>query len=311
MDAAFPAPATLCAPGRPATQLRRRFVQTISYRHRDTVQTAESDASPSLRCRVAAAEAKPLTNCCAPTVTFPLLDSTPLAQLADPAERAHAYAGRSKSAATIRACAVGWRDYLSFCERAAPRPCPPRIRLWRPTWRTWHTAGAKAATIARRMGGHLSGPQGGRPASPTTSSLVSRTHAGIRRTIGTAQTGKAPALVDDLKRMLARLPATRVGLRDRALLLLGFAGAFRRSEDVSLDVADLDFSSAGLIVTLRRAKTDQEGRSRRLGIPYGSTDKTCPVRSVKAWLESARITSGPLFRSPDRLSACAEREAVG
>src|SRR2546421_6284374 len=154
VDAAFPAPATLCAPGRPATQLRRRFVQTISYRHRDTVQTAESDASPSLRCRVAAAEAKPLTNCCAPTVTFPLLDSTPLAQLADPAERAHAYAGRSKSAATIRACAVGWRDYLSFCERAAPRPCPPRIRLWRPTWRTWHTAGAKAATIARRMGGH-------------------------------------------------------------------------------------------------------------------------------------------------------------
>jgi hypothetical protein len=67
-------------------------------------------------------------------------------------------------------------------------------------------------------------------ASPTTSSLVSRTHAGIRRTLGTAQNGKAPARVDDLKRILERLPGTRVGLRDRALLLLGFAGAFRRSE---------------------------------------------------------------------------------
>src|SRR5438128_2341846 len=65
--------------------------------------------------------------------------------------------------------------------------------------------------------------------SPTTSSLMNRTHAGIRRAIGTAQAAKAPAVLADLKRMLAKLPNTRVGLRDRALLLFGFAGAFRRS----------------------------------------------------------------------------------
>jgi integrase len=100
--------------------------------------------------------------------------------------------------------------------------------------------------------------------------------------------------------MLEKLPGTRVGLRDRALLLLGFAGAFRRSELVSLDVADLEFTWAGLIVTLRKSKTDQEGRSRRLGIPYGSSEQTCPVRSLQAWLESARITDGPVFRSMDR-----------
>jgi integrase len=136
--------------------------------------------------------------------------------------------------------------------------------------------------------------------SPTTSSLVSRTHAGIRRTLGTAQTGKAPALVDDLKRMLDKVPPTRVGLRDRALLLLGFAGAFRRSELVSLDVSDLEFTRAGLIVTLRKSNTDQEGKSRRLGIPYGSSEQTCPVRSLQAWLASARIVDGPVFRSLDR-----------
>jgi integrase len=135
--------------------------------------------------------------------------------------------------------------------------------------------------------------------SPTSSGLVRRTHGGIRRTIGTAQTGKAPALVDDLKRMLAALPDSRVGRRDRALLLLGFAGAFRRAELVSLDVSDLEFSRAGLIVTLRKSKTDQEGRSRRVGIPFGSSAATCPVRSVQAWLEAARITSGPVFRSLD------------
>jgi integrase len=86
----------------------------------------------------------------------------------------------------------------------------------------------------------------------------------------------------------------------RALLALGFAGAFRRSELVALDVADLEFSRAGLIVTLRRSKTDQEGRSRRLGIPYGSSEPTCPVRSLQVWLESASILDGPVFRSLDR-----------
>src|SRR5450631_1096372 len=100
--------------------------------------------------------------------------------------------------------------------------------------------------------------------------------------------------------MLEKLPATRVGLRDRAVLLLGFAGAFRRAELVSLDVSDLEFSSAGLIVTLRTSKTDQEKSGRRLGIPFGSTEATCPVRAVQAWLETARIVDGPVFRPLDR-----------
>ena len=127
-----------------------------------------------------------------------------------------------------------------------------------------------------------------------------RTHAGIRRTIGTAQTAKAPAVVADLKRMLGKVPNTRVGLRDRALLLVGFAGGFRRSELVALDVEDLEFSGAGLVVVMRKSKTDQEGRSRRIGVPYGSSDKTCPVRSLQAWLETARISEGAVFRSLDR-----------
>jgi integrase len=103
------------------------------------------------------------------------------------------------------------------------------------------------------------------------------------------------------------VPGTRVGLRDRALLLLGFAGAFRRSELVGLDVTDLELSSGGLVVTLRRAKTDQEGRSRRVGIPYGSSERTCPVRSLQAWLDSARISDGPVFRSLDKFQRVQNR----
>ena len=79
--------------------------------------------------------------------------------------------------------------------------------------------------------------------------------AGVRRTIGTAQVGKPPALVADLRKMLERLLGTRVGLRDRALLLVGFAGTFRRSELVSVDLGDVEFSSAGLIPNAWRSRS--------------------------------------------------------
>jgi integrase len=91
-----------------------------------------------------------------------------------------------------------------------------------------------------------------------------------------------------------------MGARDRALILLGFAGAFRRSELVSLDVEDCTFSRDGLTVTLRRSKTDQDGAGRKIGIPYGSNPETCPVRIIEAWIEAAAITGGPLFRALNR-----------
>jgi len=234
------------------------------------------------------------------------LDSGPeqgpgaLAQLPDAAERVQDYAGRSKSEATIRAYAAGWRDFLSFCSSRGLQALPASDETVAAYLAELADRGAKAATIARRLVVISQAHKAADLPSPTGSSLVRRVHAGIRRTLGTAQQGKAPAVVGDLKLMLEQLPNTRVGLRDRALLLLGFAGAFRRSELVGLDVADLEFARAGLIVTLRKSKTDQEGRSRRLGIPFGSSEATCPVRSLQAWLETARITEGSVFRSLDR-----------
>jgi integrase len=223
-----------------------------------------------------------------------------LATVETAAERASEYASRSKSRATIDAYAAGWRDFLQFCQRRAAVPLPATDETVAGYLAELADAGLKAATIARRLVVISQAHRAADLPSPTTSSLVRRTHAGIRRSIGTAQASKAPAVVADLKKMLDTLPGTRVGLRDRALLLVGFGGAFRRSELVALDVGDLDFSSAGLVVTLRRSKTDQEGRSRRIGIPYGSTEKHCPVRSVRLWLESARIVDGPVFRALDR-----------
>src|SRR6185295_2820143 len=136
--------------------------------------------------------------------------------------------------------------------------------------------------------------------SPTTAGIVKNTMKGIRRTLGTAPAQKAAALTDDIRAMILVADPGLIGLRDRALILLGFAGAFRRAELVGLDVGDCGFGKDGLTVTLRRSKTDQQGAGRKIGIPYVANPETCPVRILQTWIEQASITTGPLFRSINR-----------
>jgi len=136
--------------------------------------------------------------------------------------------------------------------------------------------------------------------SPTHAAIVRNTMKGIRRTLGTAPVQKAPTLTDDIRTMVDQTDAGLIGARDRALILLGFAGAFRRSELVGLDFEDCAFGKDGLTIALRRSKTDQDGAGRKIGIPYGSNPDTCPVRTVQTWIEQAGIAEGPLFRSVSR-----------
>jgi len=136
--------------------------------------------------------------------------------------------------------------------------------------------------------------------SPIHNPMVRNTMKGIRRTLGTAPVQKAPTLTDDIRAMVDATDSGLIGTRDRALILLGFAGAFRRSELVALDLEDCTFGKDGLTITLRRSKTDQEGAGRKVGIPYGSNPETCPVRNLQTWIEAAGITSGQLFRSINR-----------
>jgi integrase len=118
--------------------------------------------------------------------------------------------------------------------------------------------------------------------------------------VGVAPVQKSAALTDDVRAMLDATDVGMIGIRDRAIILLGFASAFRRSELVGLNAEDCTFSKDGLTITLRRSKTDQEGAGRKIGIPYGSNPETCPVRVLQAWTEGASITTGPLFRSVSR-----------
>ena len=119
---------------------------------------------------------------------------------------------------------------------------------------------------------------------------------GLKREKGTRTDAKAPLTTEQLRRMVRGLEGSPRGLRDRALLLIGFAGGFRRSELVALDFADIADVEDGLKITIRRSKSDQEGQGRTLGIPYGADPKTCPVRAYRRWIQAAAITEGPVFR---------------
>jgi len=130
--------------------------------------------------------------------------------------------------------------------------------------------------------------------------VVRATFAGIRRERGVAPRPKSALLVDELRAALATCGERRIELRDRALVLVGFAGALRRSDLVGLVVRDVVFEGEGLVLSLRRSKTNQEGELEEVAVLYGSDPQTCPVRALQAWLAASGVMDGPLFRAVDR-----------
>jgi integrase len=145
--------------------------------------------------------------------------------------------------------------------------------------------------------------------TPTCTTAVHLCLAGIRRALGTRQEGKAPALTSDVAAMLSHVPAGLLGLRDRALLLVGFAGALRRSELAALNVEDLTFGEDGLKVLIRKSKGDQDGAGQVVGIVRGAS--LCPVAALEAWLKASGIISGPIFRCVNRHGQIQARAITG
>jgi integrase len=192
--------------------------------------------------------------------------------LEDLIEKARSYIHAAKSPATLRAYRTDFEDFTRFCqEHNLPHlpATPTTVALY-----IADRAGSlRSATITRRLTSitkahHAAGFE----ASPSSSHhfVVSETLKGIRRSIGTAQKGKAPLLTSDIRRIVAACPETLLGLRDRALVLVGFAGAFRRSELAAIDFTHLSFTQEGLVIDLRR------------------------------WLAESGITAGAVFRGVNR-----------
>jgi integrase len=143
--------------------------------------------------------------------------------------------------------------------------------------------------------------------SPTKAPAVRTVMQGIRRSLGHGKRQKEPATAQIIRSALKDLGDSLIEVRDRALLLLGFAGAFRRSELAGLNLEDLSFRPEGVVISLRRSKTDQEGHGLSKAIFFASDPKTCPVRALRTWLEKTGITEGRLFRSVDRHGRMGQR----
>jgi site-specific recombinase XerD len=160
-----------------------------------------------------------------------------------------------------------------------------------------HAATLAVSTLTRHLAAIAQAHRARGFPSPSESELVQATLRGIRRAHGRAVRQVAPLLKEQLIRMVRGLSGSR-GLRDRALLLIGFAGALRRAELVALDVEDVCVTPDGILLHLRRSKTDPDGIGREIAIPWVQ-GRHCPGRALWDWLQIADITTGAIFRRVD------------
>lgn len=220
---------------------------------------------------------------------------------ADPglAADAAAYANRARSSATERSYSCDWRDWSRWCRERGAVPIPSSPEAVGLYLADLARNGRKVATIAHRLVAIAQAHRVAGVPLDTKHPAIREVLAGIRRTHGTHKLAKAALLTADIRRCLAVMPRSLIGTRDRAVLLLLFAGALRRSELVALEVADLSISSRRVAITIKRSKTDQAGAGATIGVPRGKRE-TCPVKALERWLAAAGIAEGRVFRSVDR-----------
>jgi len=155
----------------------------------------------------------------------------------------------------------------------------------------------KITTVARHLASIAETHRAGGYRSPSDEWVVKNTLKRLRRELGEPAKGKSPLVTADIARIMSIIPEILVGDRDGAILLLSFAEAMRRRELVSIDLKDLALAPEGLVVSVLKGKTDQTRQGRKIGIPFGKNNLTCPVRAVLKWIENAHLIDGPLFRS--------------
>ena len=266
------------------------------------------------------------------------------------AEAARRFAGAARSDATLRAYRSDWADFSSWCDERGLRAMPAspetvslyiasRAEAGPTDERGRPTAPLKVATLSRRLAAisqahKLAGVES--PALRSKEPLHS-VWAGVTRTLGTAPEKVAPALAADVVAMAAACDeAVRLAeafpdevkpgsalraRRDKAMLLVGFAAALRRSELAAVRTEHLGFTPDGLRLLIPKSKSDQEGAGQVVGVAYGSRAETCPVRAVRSYLAAASREladhgrpsplSGPVFRSVDRWGRIGKRAITG
>ncbi len=206
----------------------------------------------------------------------------------------------SKANNTLRAYKSDFNDFGLFCAQNGFKSLPSESKIVSLYLTHLSTKNVKMSTLKRRLvsigvihklKGHY---------LDTKHPSIIENMMGIKRRKGSVQKGKKPLLINSLKELINIIDEYNKEeikkLRDRSIILIGFAGGFRRNEIVSLDHDDLDFVTEGVKINLKKSKTDQYGEGSLKGLPYFDNSKYCPVLSLRKWIKVSKINSGPLFR---------------
>jgi len=208
----------------------------------------------------------------------------------------------SKSLNTLRAYKADYKDFALFCVKHSFKSMPSEPKIVS-LYLTYLSKTSKFSTLKRRLASisvihKLSGHY-----IDTKHPMITENLMGIKRVKGSYQKAKKPILINDLKDIIDVIDKEKNDkkkYKNRALILIGFAGGFRRSELVAIDYEDLDFVSEGVKIFIKRSKTDQSGEGMTKAIPYFSNSNYCPVITLKTWLQKAEIKSGKIFDISDK-----------
>ena len=205
----------------------------------------------------------------------------------------------SKANNTLRAYKSDFKDFGNFCAKNGLNSLPTDPNIVS-LYLTHLSKNSKISTLRRRlvsismvhkMKGHY---------LDTKHPIIIENLMGIRRIKGSIQKGKKPLLINHLKLIIDVINKQKFEeikkCRDKSIILIGFAGGFRRTELISINYEDLEFVSEGLKITIRRSKTDQFGEGMLKGLPYFTDANYCPVRNLEKWLDISNIKDGPIFR---------------
>ena len=209
----------------------------------------------------------------------------------------------SKASNTLRAYQSDYKDFAAFCIKNGFKEMPTEPKILS-LYLTHLSTFSKFSTLKRRIAsisvihklkGHY---------IDTKHPIIIENLLGIKRIRGSNQKAKKPILISDLKQIIKAIDGLKQNdkrkIRDKSLILLGFAGGFRRSELVEIEVDDVEFVNEGVKIFIKRSKTDQSGEGMTKAIPYFNNNLYCPVNSFKKWIKLSDIKTGKIFDISDK-----------
>ena len=209
----------------------------------------------------------------------------------------------SKSTNTLRAYQSDYNDFSVFCSKNGFKAMPTEPKILS-LYITHLASYSKYSTLKRRLAsisiihktkGHY---------IDTKHPIIVENLMGIKRTNGTNQKGKKPLLINDLKLLIQAIDRSKEKnirkIRDKALVLIGFSGGFRRSELVNIEYEDIEFVEEGVKIFVKRSKTDQSGEGMTKAIPYFENINFCPVKALNKWVVEAELKDGKIFNISDK-----------